>query len=85
MNISIQYYIVWLLSLRSVNYYYNLLLYEHCYGDTLGTYNNLQKIFQGNLSGKALFLKQITNEIFMSLEVYTTEKTRLHNLFSSLM
>ena len=43
------------------------------YGDTLGAYNNLQKFFQGNLSVKALFLKWITNEIFMSLEVYNRE------------
>lgn len=43
------------------------------YGCMLGVCNNLQKIFLGNLSGKALFLKQITNEILMSLEVYYRE------------
>lgn len=40
------------------------------YGDTLGAYHNLQNIFRGNIT---LFLKQITNEIFMLLEVYKRE------------
>ena len=43
------------------------------YRDTLGAYDNIQKIIQGNLSRQALFLKQITNETLTLLKAYNRE------------
>lgn len=67
MGILNQCYMIWLLGLRSV--YYDKSLFYELYEDALEAYN-LQCIFQGDI---AVFLKQITSEIFILLEVYNRE------------